>query len=100
LPEPSFENSAGSVQLTFAKDLNKDLDKDLNKDLNKDLLTTNQISILKEIEKNNKITQHQLAETIGMNEKNIRNNIKKIKEMGLLERIGDTRNGYWKVVKN
>ena len=88
LPEPIFENSAGSVQLTFAKDLNKDL--------NKDFLSTNQISILKEIQKNNKITQHQLAEIIGMNEKNIRNNIKKLKEMKLLERIGNTRNGYWK----
>lgn len=78
----------------------KDLDRDLNKDLNKDFLSTNQISILKEIQKNNKITQHELAETIGINEKNIRNNIKKIKEMGLLVRIGNTRNGYWKVVKN
>lgn len=96
LPEPIFENYAGGVQVTLLKDL----DRDLNKDLNKDFLSTNQISILKEIQKNNKITQHELAETIGINEKNIRNNIKKIKEMGLLVRIGNTRNGYWKVVKN
>ena len=92
LPEPIFENYAGGVQVTLLKDLDRDL--------NKDFLSTNQISILKEIQKNNKITQHELAETIGINEKNIRNNIKKIKEMGLLVRIGNTRNGYWKVVKN
>ncbi len=62
-------------------------------------LSTNQILIIKEIEKNNNITQTELAKNIGINEKNIRNNIKKLKELGILERIGNTRTGYWKLKK-
>ena len=83
LPEPLFEDLAGGVQLTFSKDLIKDLIKDLSEDLSEDLniqqLTANQMSILREIEKNKNITQAELAQRIGINEKNIRNNIKKSK---------------------
>ena len=89
LPEPIFDNFAGGVQLTLSKDLDKDLDK-LH-------LTTNQKDILSEINKNNRITQNELSIRIGVNEKNIRNNMKKLKEQGLLERIGNTRSGFWRI---
>ena len=95
LPEPLFENYAGGVQVT----LPKDLDKDLNKDLDNRALTNNQIQILNEIEKNKDITQIELSRVIGINDKNIRNNIKKLKELGFIERIGNTRTGYWKIIE-
>jgi ATP-dependent DNA helicase RecG len=99
LPEPIFENYAGGVQVTLLKDLDKDLDRDLDKDLDKGVLTNNQIQILKEIEKNKDITQMELSRIIGINDKNIRNNIKKLKDLGLIERIGNTRTGYWKIIQ-
>ena len=99
LPEPLFENYAGGVQVTLPKDLDKDLDRDLNKDLDNRALTNNQIQILNEIEKNKDITQIELSRVIGINDKNIRNNIKKLKELGFIERIGNTRTGYWKIIE-
>ncbi len=72
----------------------KDLEKDLEKQLNK-----NQIQIIKFIRENSKITQAQLSIKIGINEKNIRNNIKKLKELKLLERIGPDKGGYWELKK-
>ena len=99
LPEPIFENYAGGVQVTLLKDLDKDLDRDLDRDLDKGVLTNNQIQILKEIEKNKGITQMELSRIIGINDKNIRNNIKKLKDLGLIERIGNTRTGYWKIIQ-
>lgn len=99
LPEPIFENYAGGVQVTLLKDLDRDLDRDLDKDLDKGVLTNNQIQILKEIEKNKDITQMELSRIIGINDKNIRNNIKKLKDLGLIERIGNTRTGYWKIIQ-
>jgi ATP-dependent DNA helicase RecG len=70
--------------------------KDLNKDLNKDL-TVNQLKILAEIQKNKEITQAELAKIVNINDKNIRINIKKLKDLELLERVGNTRTGYWKI---
>jgi ATP-dependent DNA helicase RecG len=38
-----------------------------------------------------------LSEKIKINEKNVRLNIAKLKDKGLLERIGPDKGGYWKV---
>lgn len=45
--------------------------------------------------KNPKITQVELSKIVGINEKNIRNNIKKLKDMGVLQRVGGAKGGHW-----
>ncbi len=47
--------------------------------------------------KNPKITQVELSKIVGINEKNVRNNIKKLKDMGVLERVGSAKGGHWAV---
>ena len=69
--------------------------KDLNKDLNN--LTQNQEKIILEIKRNTKITQKQLSEIVGINEKNVRNNIAKLKQKGVLQRMGSPKGGHWKI---
>ena len=39
-----------------------------------------------------------LAEKIGVASRNIENNIKKLKECGILIRHGSPKNGYWEIV--
>ncbi|WP_152054586.1 RNA-binding domain-containing protein [Aliarcobacter butzleri] len=75
-----------------------DLEKDLINDLEKNL-SENQIKIINFMSENNNITQSELSNLIGINEKNIRNNIKKLKDLGLIQRIGSPKNGYWEVKK-
>ena len=84
------------------KDLENEPEKDLRnpKDLEKNIeeyLTENQKQILEAIEINIFITQQELSSIVGINEKNIRNNIDKLKSKGLLERIGPNKGGYWKI---
>ena len=70
------------------------------KDLKKSKpFTGNQVRILSEIKKNPSITQKELSEIIGITEKNIRNNITKLKKQGLLRRIGPNKGGYWEAVE-
>lgn len=76
--------------------LNKDLDKDLDKDLE---LNNNQKQIIIEIQKNKNITQKELSEIINITEKNIRNNIKKLKSKAIIERVGPDNGGYWIIKK-
>jgi predicted HTH transcriptional regulator len=42
----------------------------------------------------------ELSKHIGINEKNIRIHISKLKAKGLLERIGPDKGGYWQVIDN
>jgi ATP-dependent DNA helicase RecG len=62
-------------------------------------LSQNQRKILDAIRKNKDITQLELSIIVDINEKNIRNNIAKLKNKGLLQRIGPDKGGYWKILK-
>ena len=75
----------------------KDLERDLEKDLEN--LGEKQRRIIKEIKKNPKITQEELSRIVGINEKNIRNNISKLKKKGLIKRVGPDKGGYWEVIE-
>ena len=46
---------------------------------------------------NGNVTQSELSKLIGINEKNIRNNIKNSKDLGPIHRIGSPKTGYWEV---
>lgn len=86
------------VPIRPSKDLDKDLDKDLKNDLEKSL-SKNQILIIKLMRDKSNITQSELSQLIGINEKNIRNNIKKLKDLGLIQRVGSAKSGHWEVKK-
>lgn len=73
--------------------------KDVRKDVEKKVsLSKNQILILKNIQKNRKLTQENLSEIVGITLRNIQNNMKKLKELGALKRVGSKKGGYWKVL--
>ncbi len=61
-------------------------------------LTANMIKIMIEIYKNPCITGTQLKELVGVSDTSIDNNIKKLKNLGLLIRIGTKKIGYWSIV--
>lgn len=60
-------------------------------------LTDNRIKILEEVHKNNRITKKELEQNVGISASAIDNNINILKELGLIEREGSDRSGYWKI---
>jgi len=60
-------------------------------------LTENQRKILQSIKKNPKITSEELAEVVGISSRKIRENIRKLKDEGLIKRMGGRKEGYWEV---
>ena len=79
-------------------DLKNDLN-DLKNDLRKRYdLTDNQVKILGAVMQNKTITQQQLSEIVGITPKNIRNNMEKLKEKGILKRIGPLKGGHWQIL--
>ena len=98
--EPIVENGIIFYKIEFPlkTKLKNVPEKDLEKDLEK--LNQNQRKILQEIMKNKNITQKELSQTVGISEKNIRNNIAKLKEIGIIGRIGPDKGGHWEIIKN
>jgi len=59
-------------------------------------LSENQINIIKEIKKNNKISAKRLSEIVGIPKRKVEENIAKLKKMNILIRINGTRR-YWEI---
>lgn len=55
--------------------------------------------ILDAIKSNPKITQNKLAEIAGLTRRGIEWNLAKLKEKGIIKRIGPAKGGYWEVIK-
>jgi ATP-dependent DNA helicase RecG len=109
LPEPLIIEKNGGIEVTVLTSnqvgnqvsndgLVKGLVKELVKGLVKDL-TSNQIKLLEFIETRPSVTKEEMAKHIGISTTAIDNNIKTLKEKGLLERVGGRKDGYWKIVK-
>ncbi len=62
-------------------------------------LSKDEKNIISLIIKNNKITQDEISKKLVLSKSTIKRNIIKLKEKGVLERIGADKNGYWQVLK-
>jgi Fic family protein len=77
----------------------------INTALDKLIMTTNfipnkiQNKIIEFITNNNKITQNEIAEYIGVNVRTIKRNFKVLIDNSIIERIGSDKTGYWQIIK-
>jgi len=60
-------------------------------------MSDHQQIILKNISKNKNITIPELSAIVKISERKIKENISKLKDNGLLERVGPNNGGYWKI---
>jgi ATP-dependent DNA helicase RecG len=60
-------------------------------------VTENQKVILAIMARNARVTAKELASKVGISERTIKENIKKLKGRGRIERIGPAKGGYWEV---
>ena len=60
-------------------------------------LSDNQQKIIEGIKSNSKISAAKLSEIVGISKRKIEENLAKLKDMGILKRVGGTR-GHWEVI--
>ena len=61
-------------------------------------LTETEKKILQIITNNPNVTQKEIAEELNVTTVTVKRNIKKLKEKGIIDRVGANKNGYWKVL--
>ena len=52
------------------------------------------------IKQNIHITTKELADEIGISQRKIKENIAKLKEKGILQRLGSSKTGHWEIIQN
>jgi len=62
-------------------------------------VTENQLKILNLVRLNKFITIEKISEEIKISPKSVKENIKKLKQKGLIERIGPDKGGHWEIIK-
>ena len=60
-------------------------------------LSNTSIEIIKLVENNNYITQPEIAKELDKATNTVYRNIKVLKDMGILERVGSNKKGYWRI---
>ena len=63
-------------------------------------MTANQRSIIDCIRKNRAVAAREMADSVGISQRKIEENLAKLKAVGILRRIGPAKGGYWEIVKD
>ena len=61
-------------------------------------VTEKQQAIMQEIRKKPFVTASELSEILGISLRNTQENMRKLRESGLIRRIGPDRGGHWEVI--
>ncbi len=98
LPEPEIKEMNGGIEVTIFLSKTNDGLVDGLVDRLVDGLVESQFRIIELIKKNPKISKKTMSEQIGISQTAIDKHIIKLKEMGIITRIGSDRNGFWKLI--
>lgn len=108
LPEPVFENKRNDFTVILyngeypellpenLKDVTRNVTRNVTGNVTGKLGKTEN-KILELLKDNPEMTQEELAKIIKVAPMTIKRNTTKLKEKGILERVGSTKKGYWKI---
>lgn len=96
LREPEFKESGLFFQVIIYKGSRKSSQKVSGKGSQKDSQKSSQ-KIFEAMKANPSITIYELSEMLGISDRAVKNNINKLKNEGMVKRIGPDKGGYWEV---
>ena len=97
LPEPEIEVSEGDFRVIFRKKT-QNVSENVSENVSVKLTKTEN-KILDLIRENNGITYKEIIEKLNITERTVIRTTQKLRENGLIERVGSDRQGYWKILK-
>ena len=91
-------NTADSITENITENITDSITDSITENIT-DSITVNetQKAIILQMQKNSKITAKMLSEILGIADRNVKNHIKILKEVGLISREGSAKSGYWVV---
>lgn len=96
IPEPEFKFDMNIFWTTFYK--NQELTNKQKENVGDNVGDNRLVKIIKNIEKNNKISATELAKILSVSKRTIERDIDKLRKQGKLKRIGSDKGGKWEVI--
>ncbi len=95
------DNMNGNIGDSIGENIGDSIGKNIGDRIKNDKIRLNdtQVKILENIAVNKYLSAAKLAEITGISKRNVENNIKKLKEAGILIRHGSPKSGYWEKVE-
>ena len=62
-------------------------------------MSDNQKNIIEIIKRNPYVTARELVPQVGISHRKIQENIAKLKEYGIIKRIGPAKGGHWEIIQ-
>jgi ATP-dependent DNA helicase RecG len=100
-PEPLFEELGGGFMITLFKSPLEKVGEKVGDKVGEKVgenLSENQQKIIQLITFNKKISAQKMAKEIGISQRKVEENIAKLRNAGLLQRIGPAKGGHWEVI--
>lgn len=97
LKEPKIEAFDDMFRVNLYRNIGESIGDELEFDVSR--LNETQIKVLKSLKEDKYLSATKLAEITGIARRNVENNIKKLKDMGILVRQGSPKSGCWVIVK-
>ena len=94
LPQPEFKNISDGFMVTVYTD---NTPEKVGEKVG-EKLTLNQQTIINQMQNNSYVTAKILAEILGISVRKIETNIRKLKNRGLIKRIGSPKGGHWEIM--
>ena len=88
MPNPVYQQDNGVFELELYKDVGKDVGKELN---------SLQTLIIGLIRNNPSVTAIEISTKLSVTKRTVERNIRSLREMNIIERIGGKREGIWLV---
>ena len=98
MPEPIIEEYAGGIQITFLKNgkVGERVGEKVGEKVGESI-TVNQEKIIKQIRLNKYISARELSNELGISQRKTEENISKLKQKGIIKRIGPAKGGHWEI---
>ena len=101
LPVPTVEVFDDMFRVNLYRNIGENIGENSEEELVHDTgkLNETQMKMLESLRKDKYLSAAKLADITGISSRNVENNIKKLKDMGILIRHGSPKSGYWEIVE-
>ncbi len=94
LPEPGFSSKGGGFEIIFHYEpVSEPVSEPVGEPVSK-----RQLDVIGFIRNNKSISINELAEKCNVGRETIKRDLKKLKELNLLKRVGSDKSGFWKII--
>ena len=99
MPFPQFTNISNGFMVTVFSENLDDVTDNVTDNVTDDVTDKREKTMMEMMERNGRVAVSELATRLNVTRRTILRDIGKLKDRGIIKRVGSGKSGYWKIVK-